>query len=152
IIGLMISPDGRWLLTQQKGPVEHIRVWDARGWKATGEVIRPDNVWPIAISGDGCRVFAGSRVWDVRTGQPVSPHLEVEDLAHGKVAMSADGRTIVAWGMQVPTTGYIFSEVALIQTPQSDTSCVKEFPLTHSVHEEDRLRKVQTTIRYSECQ
>jgi WD40 repeat protein/tetratricopeptide (TPR) repeat protein len=91
------SPDGRRLLTSQKGPEKwETRVWDvASGRPVFPPLEHPGYLEAVLLSADGRRLLTESlkdRVWDVDTGKPVGPPLNTGAYA---LALSPDGRRVL---------------------------------------------------------
>jgi WD40 repeat protein/tRNA A-37 threonylcarbamoyl transferase component Bud32 len=97
---VVISPDGKTLLTTRTPSSGEARLWQARTGKPIGPPLKHQAlVVGLAFSPDGKTAVTGSwdktaRVWDVATGMAIGSSLPHEDMVPA-VAFSPDGKTIL---------------------------------------------------------
>jgi WD40 repeat protein len=103
----IFSPDGRWLITA--GRDSNIRLWDLQASDPTSapRLLRGHTNWvrSLAISADGHRLVTGARggprersvfVWDLSAADPSRNPISLAGGDVRAVAISADGRYVVA--------------------------------------------------------
>jgi WD40 repeat protein/HEAT repeat protein len=100
---LSFSPDGRWVIAEEEGNVSHpyMSAWEAE----TGKPLQlPERFHRIWFSLDGKRALTlwdslleyrinlAAHVWDLETGKPAGPSLDVEEVL--AACFSPDGRRV----------------------------------------------------------
>jgi WD40 repeat protein len=95
---VVFSPDGRRLLTCTGEEIA--RLWDVAGGKELRRFRMPPDIWDVAFSSDGRRVFAsgasGVGIWAAETGAEVR-HIQPPSGTWGMV-LSGDDRWLVTAG------------------------------------------------------
>jgi tetratricopeptide (TPR) repeat protein len=88
----VFSPDGQWLLTTTTTTDRHIRLWSVATGELSHDMMTSENIAGAAFSHDSRRIVVGMsnrlaigpgaagyrnwwQIWDVRTGQPLTPAL-----------------------------------------------------------------------------
>jgi WD40 repeat protein len=95
---VVFSPDGRRLLTCTGE--ESARLWDVASGKELRRFRMPPDIWDVAFSSDGRRVFAsggsGVGIWAAETGEEVR-HIRILSGAW-RMGLSSDDRWLVTAG------------------------------------------------------
>jgi WD40 repeat protein len=122
------SADSRLLL--EAGDDDLVRVWDARSFTAVGPTIRANDLQyqMTSISPDGQRVLTvhgnnSVRVWDIRTGRPLTPqltHIEPVTSAQfspsGSRVLTTSGRAVYIWPLATPPLGRVLNSESAVVT------------------------------------